>query len=74
MISKQWILSYELSAVSTRWRSVPNPDREIEVTCEYCPECDDDFDESVGLGEPAVSPTNNAAENALRSLLRCCSW
>ena len=31
------------------WRSVPDPDREIEVTCDCCPECGDDFDESAGI-------------------------
>ena len=31
------------------WRSVPDPDREIEVTRDCCPECGDDFDESAGI-------------------------
>jgi len=31
------------------WRSVPEPDQEIEVTCECCPECGSDFDESAGV-------------------------
>jgi transposase len=31
------------------WRSPRDPDREIEVTCECCPECGDELDESVGV-------------------------
>jgi len=31
------------------WRSVPDPDREIKVTCECCPECGGEFDESAGV-------------------------
>lgn len=28
------------------YRDAPDPDREVEVTCDCCPECGDDFDES----------------------------
>jgi transposase len=31
------------------WRTVSDPDEEIEVTCECCPECGGEFDESVGI-------------------------
>jgi transposase len=31
------------------WRSMSKPDREIEVTCDCCPECGDDFDKSVDI-------------------------
>ena len=31
------------------WRSVPHPDREIEVTYDCCPECGGEFDESAGV-------------------------
>jgi hypothetical protein len=33
----------------SEWRSVTDPDREIEVTYDCCPECGDDFDESAGI-------------------------
>lgn len=33
------------------WRSTPDPDEEIEVTCDCCPECSEHFDESVGVSE-----------------------
>jgi len=31
------------------WRDAPNPDQEIEVNYDCCPECGDDFDESEGI-------------------------
>src|SRR6056297_2500166 len=31
------------------WRSSPDPDEEVEVTCDCCPECGEHFDESVGV-------------------------
>ncbi|MFC7198408.1 IS66 family transposase [Halospeciosus flavus] len=36
------------------WRSPPDPDEEIEVTCDWCPECGDHFDESVGVSPRLV--------------------
>jgi transposase len=31
------------------WRDAPDPDREIEVTCDCCPECGETFDGSAGV-------------------------
>lgn len=31
------------------WRSPPDPDEEIEITCDCCPECGEGFDESLGV-------------------------
>ncbi|QWC20814.1 IS66 family transposase [Halorubrum sp. 2020YC2] len=36
------------------WRSTADPDEEIEVTCDCCPECGDCFDESVGVSPRLV--------------------
>ena len=36
------------------WRSTADPDEEIEVTCDCCPECGDHFDESVGVSPRLV--------------------
>jgi len=36
------------------WRSVADPDEEIEVTCECCPECGEHFDESEGVSPRLV--------------------
>jgi len=36
------------------WRTVSDPDEEVEVTCECCPECGDDLDESVGVSPRLV--------------------
>ena len=36
------------------WRSTADPDEEIEVTCDCCPECGDRFDESVGISPRLV--------------------
>ena len=36
------------------WRDAPNPDREIEVTCDCCPECGELFDESAGVSPRLV--------------------
>ena len=36
------------------YRDAPDPDREIEVTCECCPECGEDFDESEGVSPRLV--------------------
>nr|WP_152420651.1 IS66 family transposase [Halorubrum tebenquichense] len=36
------------------WRSTADPDKEIEVTCDCCPECGDHFDESVGVSPRLV--------------------
>ena len=36
------------------WRSAPDPDQEIEVTCECCPECGKTFDESAGISPRLV--------------------
>jgi len=30
------------------YRDVPDPDREVEVACDCCPECGEGFDESEG--------------------------
>ena len=36
------------------WRTVPDPDQEIEVTCDCCPDCGEVFDESVGVSPRLV--------------------
>lgn len=36
------------------WRVAPDPDREIEVTCDCCPECGKEFDESAGVSPRLV--------------------
>jgi len=36
------------------WRSPPDPDEEIEVTCDCCPECGEGFDESLGVSPRLV--------------------
>ena len=36
------------------WRSTADPDEEIEITCDCCPECGDHFDESVGVSPRLV--------------------
>ena len=36
------------------WRVTADPDEEIEVTCDCCPECGEHFDESVGVSPRLV--------------------
>ncbi len=36
------------------FRNAPDPDREVEVTCECCPECGEHFDESEGVSPRLV--------------------
>jgi len=36
------------------WRPAPDPDEEIEVTCDCCPDCGERFDESAGLSPRLV--------------------
>jgi len=36
------------------WRDAPDPDREIEVSCDCCPECGERFDESAGVSPRLV--------------------
>ena len=36
------------------WRTAPDPDQEIEVTCDCCPECGEAFDESAGVSPRLV--------------------
>ncbi len=36
------------------WRSTSDPDEEVEVTCDCCPECGQHFDESVGVSPRLV--------------------
>ncbi|CCC40367.1 IS66-like element ISHwa10 family transposase [Haloquadratum walsbyi] len=36
------------------WRDAPDPDREIEVTCDCCPDCGEVFDESAGVSPRLV--------------------
>ncbi|QSG13563.1 Transposase (plasmid) [Halapricum desulfuricans] len=36
------------------WRPAPDPDEEIEVTCDCCPECGEAFDESAGVSPRLV--------------------
>ena len=36
------------------WRPVPDPDEEIEVTCDCCPDCGEQFDESLGVSPRLV--------------------
>jgi transposase len=39
------------------WRSPPEPDREVAVTCDCCPECGESFDESEGVSPRLVEET-----------------
>ncbi|MDL0146023.1 IS66 family transposase, partial [Halobacterium salinarum] len=36
------------------WREAPDPDEEIEVTCDCCPNCGEWFDESAGVSPRLV--------------------
>ena len=36
------------------WRTASDPDQEIEVTCDCCPDCGEVFDESVGVSPRLV--------------------
>jgi transposase len=36
------------------WRDAPDPEREIEVTCDCCPDCGQQFDESAGVSPRLV--------------------
>ena len=36
------------------YRDAPDPDREVKVTCDCCPECGEDFDESEGVSPRLV--------------------
>ena len=36
------------------WRSTADPDEEVEVTCDSCPECGEGFDESEGVSPRLV--------------------
>jgi transposase len=36
------------------WRDAPDPDQEIEVTCDCCPDCGEAFDESAGVSPRLV--------------------
>ena len=36
------------------WRDAPDPDQEIEVTCDCCPNCGQQFDESAGISPRLV--------------------
>ena len=36
------------------WRSAPEPDQEIEVTCDCCPDCGEHLDESEGVSPRLV--------------------
>ncbi len=36
------------------WRSAPDPDKEVEVTCDCCPQCGEGLDESVGISPRLV--------------------
>jgi transposase len=36
------------------WRSAPDPDEEVEVTCDCCPDCGEQFDESEGVSPRLV--------------------
>ena len=36
------------------WRSAPDPDEEVEVTCDCCPDCGEVFDESAGVSPRLV--------------------
>lgn len=36
------------------WRSTADPDEQVEVTCDCCPECGQHFDESVGVSPRLV--------------------
>jgi transposase len=42
------------SGHNPEWRSAPDPDREIEVTCDCCPECGEAFGESAGVSPRLV--------------------
>ena len=41
------------------WRDAPDPDREIEVTCDCCPDCGEAFDESAGVSPRLVEELPN---------------
>jgi transposase len=41
------------------WRSPPDPDEEVDVTCNCCPECGKHFDESVGISPRLVEEIPN---------------
>jgi len=36
------------------WRDAPDPDQELEVTCDCCPECGQEFHESAGVSPRLV--------------------
>jgi len=36
------------------WRSTADPDEEVEVTCDCCPDCGEYFDESVGVSPDSL--------------------
>ena len=54
------------SGHNPEWRDAPDPDQEIEVTCDCCPECGGAFDES-GL-TPADSSRNSLTHSHRESL------
>ncbi|SEP22926.1 Transposase [Halogranum amylolyticum] len=41
------------------WRTAPNPDQKLEVTCDCCPECGEHFDESAGVSPRLVEEVPN---------------
>jgi transposase len=41
------------------WRPAPDPDEEIEVTCDCCPDCGEQFDESAGVSLRLVEELPN---------------
>ena len=42
------------SGYDPEWRDAPDPDQEITVTCDCCPECGEAFDESAGISPRLV--------------------
>ena len=47
------------------YRGPPEPDREVEVTCDCCPECGEGFDESVGVSHSEKLALFNRLKAAL---------
>ena len=41
------------------WRDAPDPDQELEVTCDCCPECGEEFHESAGVSPRLVEEIPN---------------
>jgi len=49
------------------WRAAPDPDREIDVTCDCCPECGEGFDESAGVSPDSSRNSGSHSHPKLHS-------